>query len=143
VYSFGVLHHTLDTQKAINEVHRVLKPGGKAIIMLYHKGFRYYLKIHFYYGVLHGEYLKYGIKDLVNQRTEEFFHSPITRVYTREGAKALFGRFARILSSNAFRIDDNIWVFGKFFQLSDYLPRFLRRAIEQRIGWNVVIKAQK
>ncbi len=37
VYSFGVLHHTPDTQKAIDEVYRVLKPGGKIIIMLYNR----------------------------------------------------------------------------------------------------------
>lgn len=37
VYSHGVLHHTPDTQRAINEVHRVLKPGGTAMVMLYHK----------------------------------------------------------------------------------------------------------
>ena len=37
VYSHGVLHHTPDTQRAISEVHRVLKPGGTAMIMLYHK----------------------------------------------------------------------------------------------------------
>lgn len=37
VYSFGVLHHTPDTQKAVDEVLRVLKPGGQIIIMLYHR----------------------------------------------------------------------------------------------------------
>ena len=37
VYSFGVLHHTPDTQKAIDEAYRVLKPGGGIILMLYHK----------------------------------------------------------------------------------------------------------
>ena len=37
VYSHGVLHHTPDTQRAINEVHRVLKPAGTAMVMLYHK----------------------------------------------------------------------------------------------------------
>jgi len=37
VYSHGVLHHTPDTQRAIDEVHRVLKPGGRAMVMLYHK----------------------------------------------------------------------------------------------------------
>jgi ubiquinone/menaquinone biosynthesis C-methylase UbiE len=37
VYSHGVLHHTPDTQRAINEVQRVLKPGGTAMVMLYHK----------------------------------------------------------------------------------------------------------
>jgi ubiquinone/menaquinone biosynthesis C-methylase UbiE len=37
VYSHGVLHHTPDTQKAIDEIHRVLRPGGRAVIMLYHR----------------------------------------------------------------------------------------------------------
>lgn len=46
VYSHGVLHHTPNTQVAIDEVWRVLKPGGKAIIMLYHRhSFNYYVRI--------------------------------------------------------------------------------------------------
>jgi ubiquinone/menaquinone biosynthesis C-methylase UbiE len=38
VYSHGVLHHTPETEKAIQEVHRVLRPGGRAMVMLYHRG---------------------------------------------------------------------------------------------------------
>ena len=46
VYSHGVLHHTPNTQKAIDEVYRVLQPGGRAIVMLYHKhSFNYYVRI--------------------------------------------------------------------------------------------------
>lgn len=37
VYSHGVLHHTPDTARAIKQVHRVLKPGGRAVVMLYHR----------------------------------------------------------------------------------------------------------
>ena len=37
VYSHGVLHHTPDTAQAISEIHRVLRPGGRAIVMLYHR----------------------------------------------------------------------------------------------------------
>jgi ubiquinone/menaquinone biosynthesis C-methylase UbiE len=49
VYSHGVLHHTPNPQKAINEVWRVLKPHGRAIIMLYHKhSFNYYVRIMLY-----------------------------------------------------------------------------------------------
>jgi ubiquinone/menaquinone biosynthesis C-methylase UbiE len=38
VYSHGVLHHTPDTARAVREIYRVLKPGGRAIVMLYHRG---------------------------------------------------------------------------------------------------------
>jgi Methylase involved in ubiquinone/menaquinone biosynthesis len=37
VYSHGVLHHTPDTAGAIREIYRVLKPGGRAVVMLYHR----------------------------------------------------------------------------------------------------------
>ena len=37
VYSHGVLHHTPETGRAISEIHRVLRPGGRAVVMLYHR----------------------------------------------------------------------------------------------------------
>ena len=37
VYSHGVLHHTPDTAQAVREIHRVLRPDGRAVVMLYHR----------------------------------------------------------------------------------------------------------
>jgi SAM-dependent methyltransferase len=37
VYSHGVLHHTPNIAAAVREIHRVLRPGGRAIVMLYHR----------------------------------------------------------------------------------------------------------
>ena len=37
VYAHGVLQYTADTEKMIAESHRVLKPGGEAIMMVYNK----------------------------------------------------------------------------------------------------------
>jgi SAM-dependent methyltransferase len=37
VYTIGCLHHTGDLPKAVAEVYRVLVPGGKAVVMLYHR----------------------------------------------------------------------------------------------------------
>jgi ubiquinone/menaquinone biosynthesis C-methylase UbiE len=35
VYSIGCLHHTGDLARGVDEVRRVLRPGGKAVVMLY------------------------------------------------------------------------------------------------------------
>ena len=46
IYSYGVLHHTLNPENAFAEMHRVLKPRGTAVLMLYHKhSFNYYVRI--------------------------------------------------------------------------------------------------
>jgi ubiquinone/menaquinone biosynthesis C-methylase UbiE len=46
VYSYGVLHHTSNPARAIDEAYRVLRPGGRAIVMLYNKqSFNYYVRI--------------------------------------------------------------------------------------------------
>ncbi len=37
VYSWGVLHHTPTPALALQEVHRVLAPGGELKLMLYHR----------------------------------------------------------------------------------------------------------
>lgn len=37
VYSMGVIHHLPETDKAVSEFHRVLRPGGRAIVMIYHR----------------------------------------------------------------------------------------------------------
>jgi len=37
VCSMGVLHHTPDTEKAVAEIYRVLRPGGRLIVMFYHR----------------------------------------------------------------------------------------------------------
>jgi SAM-dependent methyltransferase len=35
--SIGCMHHTGDLQKCFDETHRVLKPGGSAVLMIYNK----------------------------------------------------------------------------------------------------------
>jgi len=46
VYSHGVLHHTPDTRQAIREIHRVLRPSGRAVVMLYHRdSYNYHVNI--------------------------------------------------------------------------------------------------
>ena len=44
IWSWGVIHHSSDTERILAEVHRVLKTGGGATLMVYHRGWwNYYL----------------------------------------------------------------------------------------------------
>ncbi len=46
VYSNGVIHHLPETQRAIDEFRRVLRTGGTAIVMVYHRrSFNFYVSI--------------------------------------------------------------------------------------------------
>jgi ubiquinone/menaquinone biosynthesis C-methylase UbiE len=46
VYSNGVVHHLPESDRAITEFHRVLRPGGTAIIMVYNRAsLNYYVSI--------------------------------------------------------------------------------------------------
>ena len=46
VFSHGVIHHIADTERAAREFHRVLKPGGTALVMVYHRrSFNYCVSI--------------------------------------------------------------------------------------------------
>jgi ubiquinone/menaquinone biosynthesis C-methylase UbiE len=37
VWSWGVIHHSANTRRILEEMHRVLRPGGVAITMVYHR----------------------------------------------------------------------------------------------------------
>jgi radical SAM superfamily enzyme YgiQ (UPF0313 family)/SAM-dependent methyltransferase len=44
VWTWGVIHHSADTPAVLKEISRVLRPGGKAVIMVYHRGWwNYYV----------------------------------------------------------------------------------------------------
>lgn len=98
VYSNGVLHHTLDTEAAIAEVYRVLKPGGLAVIMLYCKSsWHYWLNMYLCVGLIMGR--AFGDPNWLGKATEwggkneQTVANPITRCYTAGGIRELFAAY--------------------------------------------------
>ncbi len=37
IWSWGVIHHSANTRKIVEEMRRVLRPGGEAVVMVYHR----------------------------------------------------------------------------------------------------------
>ncbi len=85
VYSWGVLHHTPDSDRAIAEAIRVVKPGGRLCVMLYarHSWVSYGLWLRF--GPLKGRPTR-SLADVLAHHME----SPGTKGYTKAELRALF-----------------------------------------------------
>jgi SAM-dependent methyltransferase len=91
VYSWGVLHHSPDTPRAIGEVWRVLRDGGVAKIMIYHKWSMIGIMLWLRYGLLAGRPF-IGFRHLYDR----YLESPGTKAYTRAEARELFRAFASV-----------------------------------------------
>jgi SAM-dependent methyltransferase len=85
VYSWGVLHHSPNTVKAISEVRRVLRPGGRASIMIYNYWSLVGLMLWTRYALLRGRPFT-GLGQIYSR----FLESPGTKAYTPSEARALF-----------------------------------------------------
>ena len=91
VYSWGVLHHSPDTEAAIAEVHRVLKPGGVAKIMIYHKWSLIGLMLWVRYGLLR-------LRPFIGMRAiyANYLESPGTKAYSIGEAKRMLSAFQAV-----------------------------------------------
>lgn len=96
VYSFGVLHHTPNTQKAINEIHRVLKPKGKVVIMLYSKSWQHYIIRVGIAGIIGRELRQMSIQELINKYSEAYGFSPLTKLYHKKEISRFFEKFTKV-----------------------------------------------
>lgn len=89
VYSWGVVHHSPNTPQAIAEVHRVLRPGGVARIMIYHKSSL----------VGYMLWVRYALLRLrpwmtLTEIYARFLESPGTKAYSLTQARRMFESFS-------------------------------------------------
>ncbi|MSR29189.1 MAG: SAM-dependent methyltransferase [Phycisphaerales bacterium] len=145
VYSWGVLHHSPNTRQAFDEVLRVLKPGGRAAIMIYSKWSLVGLMLWGRYALLRG-------RPFTKMATiySRYLESPGTKAFTRHEAERLTRRFSSVriwtvmshgdlLASGAGQRHS-----GMILSLARRLwPRWLFRTLCPHAGLFMLIEAQK
>lgn len=145
VYSWGVLHHSPDTRKAIAEVWRVLKPGGTARIMVYHKWSLVGLMLWMRYALL-----RFRPFTPLAEIYARYLESPGTKAYSVAEARRMFGQFGRVsietvlthgdlLSSQAGQRHQGLWL----NVARRVWPRWLIRKVAPNSGLFMLIRAVK
>jgi ubiquinone/menaquinone biosynthesis C-methylase UbiE len=89
VYSWGVIHHSEHPERIIREIHRVLKPGGAIVGMMYGRYSIFALRLWAEYALLKGRPWR-TIADVVASHME----SAGTKSYTGLELQRLFEMFS-------------------------------------------------
>jgi SAM-dependent methyltransferase len=145
VYSWGVLHHTPDTPKAVREIQRVLRPDGVARVMIYHRyslvGYMLWLR----YALLKGRPFQ-GLNDIYHQ----YLESPGTKAYSVVEACRLFSAFAKSRVQVQLAFADLLeGAVGQrhrgvvLLMLKRLWPRFVLKRLFRKHGLYLLIEATK
>lgn len=124
VYSFGVIHHTPSIKKAIAEIYRVLKPGGRAMVMIYHR-----------HSLVNWVHTALGLPYESPRNLKD--HCPIVNRYSRPEAYELFAAFPEV---NIYT--DYPFTYG-MRHFTFFLPTASKRVLGRVLGWHLMIDARK
>jgi SAM-dependent methyltransferase len=138
VYSWGVIHHTPDTERALAELVRVCRPGGIVRLMLYNRRslLAFYLWVR--WALLRGQ--PWHSRRWVIARHME---SPGTKAYTEREVRALLARLPvrDVRVAGMLTRDDRLLLIRQpiIRALAGYVARW---AGESR-GWFLTIECRK
>jgi ubiquinone/menaquinone biosynthesis C-methylase UbiE len=144
VYSFGVIHHTPDPERVLEEIRKYVTPESTVKIMVYNRWSWKVLCILLGYGK--GQFWK--LNRLIADYSEAEIGCPVTYSYSRASGR-------RLLEKHGFRVTgvmvDHIFPYSipeyveyqyKMVWYFRWIPRPLFRALERAFGWHLCLTAQ-
>ena len=136
VYSNGVIHHIPQTRQVVSEIYRVLKPGGKAIIMVYRENSLQYWRIILDLGFAQKMLDEWSMGEIMSRNVELSTSGarPLVKAYTSRQLRDLFKNFS------------DVSIYRRQLVASE-VPKWLRfvplTQLERLMGWNLIVKAVK
>jgi SAM-dependent methyltransferase len=125
VYSWGVLHHTPDTARAVREAIRVVRPGGDIRVMLYGR----------HSWVAFGMWVRHG---LLIRRPRRSLSDVLAHHMESEGTKAFTVSELR----DMFAALDDLRVDRVSTAYDRAISRGLDRLTGDRLGWFLVVRGR-
>jgi 2-polyprenyl-3-methyl-5-hydroxy-6-metoxy-1,4-benzoquinol methylase len=128
-YSWGVVHHSNAPEQIIAEIARVLRPGGRGLIMVYNRhSLRYWLKGIYWLLVKRKLFAGESLTSVQRFFTDGYFQ----KHYTARELRQLLARLG--LS------DLRVSVTHMAKQMIPGLPRALDEMLKRRYGWLLIVE---
>ncbi|MBI5420538.1 MAG: class I SAM-dependent methyltransferase [Deltaproteobacteria bacterium] len=141
VYSLGVLHHTPDTVRCVSEAYRVLKPGGRLILGVYHTFSAFHLvNLLLYNGLIKGKLRRLGYRGLlstVERGADGMSVAPLVKTYGKRQLRHILSDFSTVEIKIAHFRRDHVPYVGRF------IPVSWEEVLGTRVGWYLVAFAAK
>ncbi len=100
IWSWGVIHHSSNTEKILKEMQRVLKPGGTAITMVYHRSiWNYYIMHGLFRGIIQGDLFK---TRSLHKTVQRYTDGAIARYYTSTEWRSLVSKYFDVKKINVY-----------------------------------------
>jgi len=137
IYSFGVLHHTPNTLKALQCLNKYTHKDTIIKLMLY---YRYSWKV-LWIVMKYGRFNFKKTDQLVARYSEAQEGCPVTYIYSKRGIKNLFSNVLSVTVDHIFPYSipeyknyqyKKVWYFR-------WLPENVFRWLEKKIGWHLLI----
>jgi len=127
VYSWGVIHHSKYPERIVKEIHRVLRPGGVFVGMVYARHSAVALKLWVRHALLE-RHPRRTLGEVVWNHMESIG----TKAYTAGEVQTLFASFETTTAHQVVTPYDR----GR-------LPRWPAALIPPSLGWFIIVKATK
>lgn len=143
IYSFGVIHHTPNPEKVINEIKKYMSNNTEVRIMMYSKyswkTFEFYLKYGYKFG--------FNLNKTIQYYAEAQLNCPVAYTYSKNDLKNLLKDYSIIDIRKdhifPYKIEDyikHIYTKKTIFKL---LPSKVFSYLERLLGWHYLVKFKK
>jgi SAM-dependent methyltransferase len=130
IYSFGVIHHSPDPQKIIDNCFQLLKPDGTFKIMMYAE-----------------QSWKKIMIDCGLDQYEAQSNCPIAFTYTNDHIRTMLRQFRNVQIQQTHIFPYKISEYKQYKYVKEEwfecMPEDIFRALEQKLGWHLCITCQK
>jgi 2-polyprenyl-3-methyl-5-hydroxy-6-metoxy-1,4-benzoquinol methylase len=142
IYSFGVIHHTPNPDKVIEEIIKYCNPETEVRIMLYSK---WSWKV-FWIIITHGKGAFWRADELVSTYSEAQTGSPVTYYYSYTEIRNLLSDFQIIEMKKEhifpYEIEKYINYEYKWVWYLRWMPKPMFRWLERLFGWHTLVVAK-